>query len=246
MERVEAEIRARGESLASFAVRIGVRSQDINNWKHRGIPRTRQKPVADALGWTLDRLLTGEEAGSAMPVHSVIQSASVGGAGSSRAYPGVLGSRAFETRDGESDERRPWFPGQALRLVEGQVVVVSDVVRSPVAFTPDWLAHHGLSEETLALYQAHGDDMEPRIRDGDVLLIDLADRTPTEGGVFLVHYGPMLVVRRIHLGYDGAWILCADHRVIRPDQTVPPAAQGVQVQVIGRVRWRGGEVGDLG
>lgn len=57
MDKVVAEIRARNESLAAFASRIGVKSQDINNWKTRGIPRSKQKRVADALGWSLDRLL---------------------------------------------------------------------------------------------------------------------------------------------------------------------------------------------
>lgn len=61
MQRVEAEIRNRGNNLAWLAAELGVRSQDINNWKMRGIPRNQQIRVANALGWSLDCLLTGHE-----------------------------------------------------------------------------------------------------------------------------------------------------------------------------------------
>lgn len=65
MAKVEKALRSSGQTLASFAMQLGVRSQDLNNWKKRGIPRTRQKQVADALGWTLDQLLSEAEG---MPV----------------------------------------------------------------------------------------------------------------------------------------------------------------------------------
>lgn len=248
MARVETEIRARGETLASFAARIGVRSQDINNWKHRGIPRTKQRCVAEALGWSLDRLLTGEPAAPARADQPQTDqpsshSMSTAGTGSTHAYPDAAGFKALETRDGEPSDYSPWLPKHRLNLRDGRVVMIAEG-RSPVAFPPDWLERRGLREETLALYQAEGDGMAPLIRDGDILLVDLADTRAVDGGLFLLHDGRMLIIRRVYFDYDGTWILRSDNFARYPDQTVPPVVQETQVKVVGRVHWRGGEIGE--
>lgn len=256
MANVEAEIRARGETLASFAARIGVRSQDINNWKRRGIPRTKQTAVAEALGWSLDRLLTGEPVApdltdqlqadqpqmdqrQADQPNSHARSAADTGA--THTYPEISGFAIRETGDNDPSEPSPWLPKQRLALQAGQVVMIEER-RSPVAFPPDWLQRRELRQENLALYQAEGDAMAPLIRAGDILLIDLADSGPVEGGVFLIHDSRTLIIRRIDVDYDGAWILRADNLTRYPDRRVSPAAQETQVNLVGRVYWRGGEI----
>ena len=244
MERVEAEIRARGETLASFAARIGVRSQDINNWKHRGIPWAKRQRVADALGWSLAHLLADEGAESAMHVHQGARSPSASAAGAAPAYPHASSSRALETRDGESSELALWIPTRAIRLSAGQVALTQQEGAS-LAVTEDWLRQRGLRAERLAVYQAQDAAMAPIIQAGDFLLVDLGERTPSEGGVFLLHADQALLVRRIYLCYDGAWLLRAGDAATRPDQSVPPAAQGVAVHIVGRICWRAGEMRDV-
>jgi phage repressor protein C with HTH and peptisase S24 domain len=246
MARVEAEIRARGETLASFAGRLGVRSQDINNWKRRGIPRTKQSAVAAALGWSLDRLLTGKleapgQADQPQTDHPKSHSMSAANTGAAHGYPDITGFAVRETGDADPSEYAAWLPKQRLALQQGQVVMIEER-RSPVAFPSDWLQRHGLQEEHLALYQAEGDDMAPLIRAGDILLIDLADSDPVEGGVFLLHDRRALIIRRIDVDYDGAWILRADNLARYPDRRVLPAAQETQVNLVGRVYWRGGDI----
>jgi phage repressor protein C with HTH and peptisase S24 domain len=261
MANVEAEIRARGETLASFAARIGVRSQDINNWKRRGIPRTKQAAVAEALGWSLDRLLTGESVAPDLtdqpqadqpqvdqPQTDQPQAGqpnsharSAADTGATLAYPAIAGFAIRETGENDRSEPALWLPKQRLALQAGQVVMIEER-RSPVAFPPDWLQRRELRQENLALYQAEGDAMAPLIRAGDILLIDLADSGPVEGGVFLLHAGQTLIIRRIDVDYDGAWILRADNLTRYPDRRVSPAAQGTQVNLVGRVYWRGGEI----
>ncbi|MEA3643513.1 MAG: S24 family peptidase [Lamprobacter sp.] len=251
MARVEAELRARGETLASFAARLGVRSQDINNWKRRGIPRTKQTSVAEALGWSLDQLLTGktvapdqpnrpqaEQSQADQPNSHVMSTAGRRGAADD---PSRVGFGVRETRDGDPSEYAPWLPRQRLALHQGQVVMIEER-HAPVAFPADWLQRQGLREETLALYQAEGDSMAPLIRAGDILLIDRADCDPAKGGVFLLHDGRRLIIRRIDIDYDGAWILRSDNLARYPDRRVASAMQQIQVKVIGRVDWRGGEI----
>jgi transcriptional regulator with XRE-family HTH domain len=56
-DRVEAELVRRGLTLAEFARQLKVRSQHVNNWKNRGIPKGKLVAVAQVLGLTVDQLL---------------------------------------------------------------------------------------------------------------------------------------------------------------------------------------------
>lgn len=66
--RVNAELTRRKSKHAApadwYALgrRLGVDKQVIGNWKQRGVPKARHPEVADALGWSVDRLLGREDA----------------------------------------------------------------------------------------------------------------------------------------------------------------------------------------
>ncbi|UHD16861.1 S24 family peptidase [Thiocapsa bogorovii] len=229
MVKVEAAVRARGETLAAFASRIGVRSQDINNWKTRGIPRTKQKRVADALGWTLDDLLSEDDTLVLEPRSS-----------------------ASPTRHPEIRETATGYPapgGRWLRLPQRRMTVdpetgslsLDDTSAGPTCSEP-WVARAKVCTENLALLEAHGDTMAPLIRDGDLLVVDLNDREIAEGAVFVVRYGGALRSRRIDLRYDGSLILRCEDQARYPDELVPRADRDRHVQVIGRVLWRAGAI----
>jgi lambda repressor-like predicted transcriptional regulator len=246
MERVEAEVRARGESLASFAARIGVRSQDINNWKKRGIPRSRQRLVADALGWTLDRLLAENGVDSVPPAQRPLPAAGETPADSPGHFAGVAeggGARVWDRPASVLGGGGLWIPRRRIVMQGGHVSVVPEE-GGALAFARAWVARSGLREESTAVYCAQDDSMHPAIRAGDLLLVDVADQELADARVFLVCYRGELKARRVYLGYDGAWILRADNREGGyPDQSVPADDQGTRVILVGRVLWRAGIMG---
>lgn len=246
MERVEAEVRARGESLASFAARIGVRSQDINNWKKRGIPRSRQRLVAEALGWTLDRLLAENGVDSVRPAQrpwTATDETLADWPGHDAGVAEGPGARVWDRPAGVVGAGGLWIPRQRIVMQGGQASVVPDE-GVPLAFARAWAARSGLREERTAVYYAQDESMSPAIRAGDLLLVDVADQQPADARVFLVCYRGELKARRVYLGYDGAWILRADNREGGyPDQSVPADDQGTRVMLVGRVLWRAGMIG---
>jgi lambda repressor-like predicted transcriptional regulator len=242
MVKVEAAVRARGETLAAFARRIGVRSQDINNWKARGIPRTKQKRIADALGWTLDVLLSEDDA--AVPAPTVQQ----GYTHDPKIHESATGD---PTLGGRPDQgHRAIAPGNRwLRLPLRRIgvdpdtgeVSVEDASTSPVCSEP-WIGRTQVHSGNLAVLEAHGDTMAPLIRHGDLLVVDLNDREIADGFIFVIRYGGALRSRRIDLRYDGSLILRCEDQARYPDELVPGADRDRHVKVIGRVLWRAGVI----
>lgn len=246
MAKVEAELRARGESLAAFAVRIGVRSQDINNWKKRGIPRTKQKLVADAFGWTLDYLLTEEDMGAVTRSRGTQRSRGPLVSEPVIGYPPALDTtNAADRRWVTSDSASiPYvqIPRRRLTLSAENGTLLIEEETPPLAFAKHWVNRSGLRTEDIVVLDARGDSMEPLIHDGDVLLVDLGHRAVREADIFVIRYDHELRVRRLYRRYDGSLILRCDNGSRYPDETIPPADQDQHVQVIGRVLWRGGEI----
>lgn len=245
MVKVETEIRARGESLTAFAARIGVRSQDLNNWKKRGIPRSRQKLVADALGWTLDYLLADDADSITAPnapkglSQLTIAEPMIGYPAPSR--PPSTTARAQHPFDLPTD-RYTLIPRRRIGLSNDSGALVLEAETPPLALDTEWLRRSGLRAEHAAVLYMQEDSMEPSIRQGDVLLVDLGEHKIQDGGIFAIRYGRQLRVRRLYRRYDGGLILRSENRGRYPDETIPPADQDVHVQVIGRVLWRGGTI----
>jgi lambda repressor-like predicted transcriptional regulator len=240
MDKVVAEIRARGESLSSFASRIGVKSQDINNWKRRGIPRSKQKRVADALGWSMDRLLRDDyrygdepwlmdearQPSAKRRLHQVRESAE----------DALNKHRKCLEAEPETDI---WVPQRRIAWVDDRVVVLPEAT-APLGFSRSWLAAAGLSEDAAALCGVLDDSMLPLFRVGDLLLVDLGDRCAVDGATFVASTQGALAIRRLFISYEGTWVLRAGDPVRYPDQLVPPQDQGTRLRLVGRVRWHGG------
>lgn len=56
-DRIDAELTRRGQLWAALGRKIGASDQTMYHWKARGVPPSRYKAIADALGPTLDDLL---------------------------------------------------------------------------------------------------------------------------------------------------------------------------------------------
>lgn len=103
-------------------------------------------------------------------------------------------------------------------------------------FSTGWLREQGLDPAMLSAIRVAGDSMEPTLRDGDEILVDRAPR-PLGNGVHVVRVENELLVKRLDAGRPGTIVLISDNAIYPPIEL-----SASEVQVIGRVVWKGGRL----
>jgi phage repressor protein C with HTH and peptisase S24 domain len=110
-----------------------------------------------------------------------------------------------------------------------------------IGFRHDWLRATFQSDPSdLILEIAVGDSMEPDIRNGDLLLVDRSDRTFRNFGIYVIEARGERLVKRVQRKFDGSLILISDNTRYQPEFI--PADLAKEVQAVGRVIWRGGQI----
>lgn len=103
-------------------------------------------------------------------------------------------------------------------------------------FSKKWLREMGFEGAQLSAIQVKGDSMEPLLRDGDEILVDRAPR-PFRDGVYVVRLGDTLMVKRVAQAGAGRFALLSQNLAYPP---VEVSAE--EIEVIGRVVWKGGRI----
>ena len=112
------------------------------------------------------------------------------------------------------------------------------------AFRIDWIRKNNWREEDLCVVEASGHSMEPTIRDGDVLLINMADKEFQSGKVYaLLFPGEGLRIKRVHRLADGRIRISSDNpdKAQFPDEYYSPE-EPTHLNIVGRVVQRQGGV----
>ncbi|MBT5230793.1 MAG: helix-turn-helix domain-containing protein [Methylococcales bacterium] len=107
-------------------------------------------------------------------------------------------------------------------------------------FRKDWVESLRLNPEHLVVLQARGDSMAPRIQSGDVVLTDLSDCKIIDGKIYAIRIEDQLIIKRIHLNYDGSLIIHSDNNSPEYcDMTV--AKDNIKdINILGRILWVAG------
>ncbi len=110
---------------------------------------------------------------------------------------------------------------------------------STLMFHKDWIRSElNAHPSDLCLVRVRGNSMEPTLRAGDCLLIDLRARTPDYEGMYLLKMGEMLLIKNLQA-------LPGEKVQVRSDNpafevfTVNMADLDGQMKVLGRVVWMG-------
>lgn len=192
--------------------RLGTKGKplyDIERGKSRNPKRDHLEAIADVLGKPVSYFLSGSDQ-AAMPASLDDISAEYG--------------IAFL-------EELDLALGMGASFLDGH-----PEVRGIVPFKLDWL--HGLHEgplDRLKVVRGRGDSMQPTIWDGDIVLVDTAQRRiDDQDRIWAVAYGELGMIRRVRVTPRGTWMLMPDNTVVRPDEV----GDG-EVAVIGRVIWIG-------
>lgn len=105
-----------------------------------------------------------------------------------------------------------------------------------IRFSAGWLRSMGIRPGQLSAIAVSGDSMEPTLRDGDEILVDRA-QSGLRDGIHVVRLGEALLVKRLDTSRPGRVVLISDNAAYPPVE----CAMG-ELQVIGRVVWKGGRI----
>jgi len=121
--------------------------------------------------------------------------------------------------------------------VSGFAIDVDQGNGKPIFFRDDWFKLHGYRPEKLFAVRICGQSMEPRLWEGDLVVINTASTTPIDGEPFALNYEGELVIKRLRRD-AGEWWACSDN----PDQQrYAPKRCTEDVKIIGMVVYRQGE-----
>lgn len=104
----------------------------------------------------------------------------------------------------------------------------------PQVFRAEWARKERLKAAALASMYASGSSMEPRICDGDSLLVDTSQTTVIDGKVYAIWYAGEMRVKRLYKRVDGGLLVHSDNDRDYPRLEVP-AEQMEHVRIVGRI-----------
>jgi phage repressor protein C with HTH and peptisase S24 domain len=152
-------------------------------------------------------------------------------------------AEAEEGTAGNETLRRAFLalPSRATAAAAGAGSPDPDHTVEFIAFRHDWIrTNFELQPEDVELITAVGDSMEPRIRHGDLLLVDIRQTDFTEFGIYVFEARGERIVKRVQRKFDGTLFVISDNTVYQPEIISSKLAE--EITVIGKVIWRGGSV----
>lgn len=103
---------------------------------------------------------------------------------------------------------------------------------APIVFQKEWLEKNGYYADKLIALKIRGESMRPKLDDGDLVVINTADRIPKDNHVYAVNFDGEDVIKRL-CRENREWWLVSDN----PDQKAYPKqiCKGASCIIIGQV-----------
>ncbi|WP_370034513.1 S24 family peptidase [Qipengyuania mesophila] len=156
-----------------------------------------------------------------------------------------VGRRVISTRpsgaaasDEVAGERADWVEVPRLPLDASAgpgAFSAEEISFDTFRFSRRWLREMGLEGADLTAIRVEGDSMEPTLRSGDEIFVDRNKRAGE--GIHVVRIGDALHVKQVQASAPGRITLISAN-----DSYAPIDLARAEVEVIGRVVWKGGRV----
>ena len=146
------------------------------------------------------------------------------------------------TRYSVSEDKYAFIPRySASAAAGGGLENGHEEVSGTHAYRRDWLERRQLLPALLAVIEVEGDSMSPTINDGDVILVNRAERKIRKGQVFVFQTEAGVRLKRLYKLMDGRVRVSSDilDKIAYPDKWLTP---GMDATVIGMVVHRSGSV----
>lgn len=153
--------------------------------------------------------------------------------------PRVIRTRSSADYAGETaapDDDHREIPRLPLDASAGPgSMAAQEIPYDRIRFSRRWLREMGLENADLSAIRVEGDSMEPVLRSGDEIFVDRAKRQGE--GIFVIRIGDALHVKQVRASAPGIITLVSAN-----DAYPPLELPREEVEVIGRVVWKGGRV----
>jgi len=113
-----------------------------------------------------------------------------------------------------------------------------------LSFRTDWLEYMGLDTNQLKVAMVHGKSMEPTLNEAEVILIDKRESDISKienGAIYALVFKGKPLVKRVYVQEMGNVNLVSDNKRGFDDIKFSEE-EAKEIEFIGRVVWRGGEV----
>ncbi len=117
---------------------------------------------------------------------------------------------------------------------DGKVMWEIDQEGQRNAFRRRWAERLGIRPDNSATIVAEGDSMEPRICDGDSLVVDYKQTTIQDGKIYALSWQGEFFVKRLYKEPGGVVVLHSDNEAKYPERRLLPEHLA-ELEVIGRV-----------
>ncbi|ABK45851.1 putative phage repressor [Magnetococcus marinus MC-1] len=181
---------------------------------------------------TIETYLTGQSEPKASRLVAIAQAADVD-------VGWLACGQASQMESSLPDDEYTLVPRYAVEASAGHGGAIDEEpIVEKLAFKSDWIiGEMGLDSERLALINVHGDSMEPTLRGGDMLLLDLRRVEVRDDAIYVLRLENHLIVKRAQRMLDGTILIRSDNPIYKEQSASPEQAR--QLCVIGRVVWVG-------
>ena len=231
-ERIQTALQHAALSPAELSRRTGISESAISQWlkgETRALKSSNAFKVAQACGVSPEWLATGR----GRPV--------AGRTADNTPLEGLYPVPAWESADELPEGQFVLVPRFKVQLSAGTGRMAFHIDRKrPLPFLNDWIRSIGVRNVAqLVLVYAGGDSMEPRIRDGDLLLMDMGQQQVRDGQIYGLRYREELRVKRLFTRVDGGLLIRSDNLALYPDEIIAPDSSE-HLEILGRIVWAGG------
>jgi phage repressor protein C with HTH and peptisase S24 domain len=228
-----------GLRLKDVAAACGVTVAAVSEWKRTGRIAKKHLPVLAALTNTpVDWWLTSAASGASDEfAHAQDQAANDRPRKRSIELPSEKSGLLVPTQQGGKTASYVLVQRLLNPLGAGSAELQEfDEVDGSHSFRRDWLMKKGWPVEALRVLSVQGNSMAPYINDGDVVLVNTADRRLVNGEVYAIAADGEAMVKRLFKQLDGKIRVESDNKEYPPDYFTPDR-DGV---ILGAVVWRAG------
>ncbi len=125
-------------------------------------------------------------------------------------------------------------PAVNLRVGAGSRIVADPVeIEGMKRYSSEWAIKYGLKPDRLIRYQVRGESMDPVIKDGAWILVEMGDFPIQDGMPYLIRGGEDVQVKFLFKRPDGG-VIIRSHNPASPDVILTAAERG-SMDVLGRV-----------
>jgi phage repressor protein C with HTH and peptisase S24 domain len=219
-----------GGGLAAVAKRTGIPQRTLSNLtKGQDAKGAQLLAIADATSVSVEWLISGR--GAKAQADAVAENGA------------VIEIKRYSSEHSHNATVMSGYallPRYNVEVSAGEgVLSTSEQIVEFLAFSKDWLKdtfHRG--PDQLMLVQVRGDSMEPTLRDRDLVIVDIATRSITNGAIHVLAVGEELLVKRLERRLDGSVVVHSDNPRYQPETVRGPDLE--DLRLVGQVLWAGG------